>query len=60
MLIWPRTFYLIICRQGNSRLFRKFWRACAYLALAFLVWNIDLEMYKELKSKRRAGNASVS
>ena len=54
MLIWPRTLYLIAHRQDNQgMLARKFGMAVAYLALAFLVWNIDLRMCEELRSLRK-------
>lgn len=56
--VWPRTLYLISLHAGpaedKARLFGKFKRACAYLAIAFLVWNIDLEACQELRRLRKA------
>jgi len=53
-LIWPRTIYIITCREPHERrkYFVRFWRAVGYLALAFAVWNIDLEMCQELRNLR--------
>lgn len=45
--IWPRTLYLIYQSKRPqaevSQLIRRFWRAVVFLAVAFIIWNIDLE-----------------
>lgn len=57
-LIWPRTIYLINRQRRSStekdQHFSKFKKACTYLALAVLVWIIDLEMCQQLRSLRNA------
>jgi dihydroceramidase len=61
--VWPRTLYLISRRQAQSpqenaqekaRLRWNFKKAVAYLALGFLVWNIDLEACQLLRNLRNA------
>lgn len=62
-VVWPRTLYLINRRQARSpqekeqdksRLRWQFRKAAAYLALGFLVWNIDLEACRMLRNLRNA------
>ncbi|KAK4118952.1 alkaline phytoceramidase [Parathielavia appendiculata] len=56
-LIWPRTLYIIYA--GSSRptrekvkLVLRFRKAAALIVGAFLVWNVDLEMYLQLRAIR--------
>lgn len=55
-LIWPRALYIIYHSQrpadDRSRLFRKFWAATGVMALALLVWVIDLELCPPLRDLR--------
>ncbi|KAH8903792.1 alkaline phytoceramidase [Coniochaeta sp. PMI_546] len=56
LLIGLRTMYLIN-RQAASghektKHIRKFGSVCAYLAVAFLLWNVDFEWCHELRSLR--------
>ena len=58
LLIGLRTAYLINRQATSAQLragyIRKFGGVCACLALAFLLWNIDLEWCHELRSLRKA------
>jgi dihydroceramidase len=53
-LIWPRTLYLISQRsvEEKSKHWRKFKYAVGSLVVAFLLWNVDLEMCKQLRDLR--------
>lgn len=53
LLIGLRTVYLINRQaQEKARYIRKFGGVCGFLALAFLLWNIDFEWCRELRSLR--------
>jgi dihydroceramidase len=59
LLVGLRTVYLISRQAGASaqekaRYSWRFGGVCAYLGLAFLLWNIDLEWCHELRSLRDA------
>lgn len=55
-LIWPRAWYLIRSRPrataDRSRLYRQFWAAMGVMALALVVWVIDLELCPPLRGLR--------
>lgn len=55
-LIWPRILYLIYFHERSaadrSRLARKFWAAVGTMALAIVVWSIDLELCYPLRDFR--------
>lgn len=55
-LIWPRALYIIYSRPRptaeRARLFRQFWTATGVMALALLVWVVDLELCPPLRALR--------
>ncbi|OIW34843.1 alkaline ceramidase family protein [Coniochaeta ligniaria NRRL 30616] len=57
-LVGLRTGWLIYQLAGSAeekaRYVRRFGGVCAYLALAFLLWNVDFEWCYELRSLRNA------
>lgn len=60
-LIWPRALYLIraspaaataAAADEKRRLSRQFWTATGFMALALLVWVVDLELCPPLRALR--------
>lgn len=54
LLIGLRTMYLISSAQEKANYTWRFGQVVAYMALAFLLWNIDLHWCHELRSLRHA------
>ncbi|KAK6068748.1 alkaline ceramidase family protein [Seiridium cupressi] len=56
-LIGSRLLYLIYCQrrseQETTMLGLRFWKGVAFLALAYTVWNIDLEICSQLRTVRQ-------